>query len=78
MDMDTLLIDFNSFIFSRVEHIAKMLENDCEFEDTNIEIATLSDKALELAKDNFTLAERTAYTKGLFDGLELSRNFTNI
>lgn len=71
--MDTLLIDFYDFITSRIEHIAEMLESNREFANTNSEIATLSDKALELAKENFALAERTAYTKGLFDGLELSR-----
>ncbi len=71
--MDTVSLDFCHFISVRTEHVAEFIEKDCEFANTCSEIKTISEKAYELAQDNFALAERTAYTKGLFDGLELSR-----
>ena len=71
--MNTVSLDFCHFISARTEHVAELIEKDCEFANTCTEIKTISEKAYELAQDNFALAERTAYTKGLFDGLELSR-----
>ncbi len=72
--MSTVANEFDKFIQECSEDIYNTLDNDDGFDFLCSELRDISDNAYDLSQRLCSIAVKTAYKQGFFNGLKLSRN----